>query len=325
MNYIKKLIRLIGMCQYTHIVVEFWGTLRFDCLKELAWPNAFTKGEAKEIVREIRELGMEPIPMFNMLGHASASRNWFGKHVVLDQNPRLQPLFSPDGWVWDITSQKVRNLQRQIRKELYDLFGDTEYFHIGCDEAYYAAHCDEIVNALPDYLRDLTCEVAAEGRKPMIWMDMFLEKNQLPEIYVRNCTAGESEKLISSLAMETVMVDWQYDVKQAPVESLLLLKDKGHELLGAPWLDPENFGAYIDTISEHKLSGIMLTTWHTLKNQMCNILRCAHKCGAETFWWSAQSGGPDGPNEETASLLRRVSFEGNSYAACGWIEQQIEL
>ena len=85
--FIKKLIRLSALCQYTHIVIEFWGTLKYDCLKELAWPHAFTKAQAKELIKECRELGIEPIPMSNQLGHATASRGCYGKHVVLDQNP----------------------------------------------------------------------------------------------------------------------------------------------------------------------------------------------------------------------------------------------
>ena len=131
--YIKKLIRLSALCQYTHIVIEFWGMLKYDCLKELSWPHAFTKHEAKEIIDECRELGIEPIPMANQLGHASGSRAYYGKHVVLDQNPLLQNLFTPDGWAWNIRSDKTVKLLKQMRNELYELFGDSEYIHIGCD------------------------------------------------------------------------------------------------------------------------------------------------------------------------------------------------
>ena len=83
--FIKKLIWLAALCQYTHVVIEFWGMLRYDCLKVLAWPHAFTKAEAGELIRECRELGMEPVPMFNHFGHATASRLCYGKHVLLDQ------------------------------------------------------------------------------------------------------------------------------------------------------------------------------------------------------------------------------------------------
>ncbi len=66
------------------------------------------------------ELGIEIIPMFNHLGHASASRVMHGKHVVLDQNPKLQPLFSEDGWSWNLDNQNTVKLLRNIREELID-------------------------------------------------------------------------------------------------------------------------------------------------------------------------------------------------------------
>jgi hypothetical protein len=44
------------------------------------------------------------------------------------------------------------------------------------------------------------------------------------------------------------------------------------------------------------------------------------KCGAKTFAWSLGR-----TKEETASMLRRISFEGNTYADCGWSKEQIEM
>ena len=316
--FIKKLVRLAAVCQYTHIVIEFWGMFRYDCLKELSWPQAFSKAEAAEIIRECRELGIEPIPMFNMLGHATASRLCYGKHVVLDQNPRLQPLFTPDGWAWNILSEDVHDLLRNVRAELCDLFGDGEYFHIGCDEAYYITRDDELREHLPAYLSRLSREVEAEGRKPLLWMDMLLEQGQYPK-----CTASgkaaEMDVLRGALAPSAVFVDWQYNCTEIPIPTLMALKDCGHDVIGAPWLDRPNYAAHIETIAAHNLSGIMLTTWHTLQEKMPGILGCAKGCGAVTFPWSASSG----LREETATLLRRVSFEGNSYADCGWSKAQI--
>jgi len=317
--FIKKLIRLSALCQYTHIVIEFWGTLRYDCLKELAWPHAFTKDQARELIQECRDLGIKPIPMFNMFGHATASRERYGKHVVLDQNPTLQDLFTPDGWAWDVTNPETYELLRKVRLELYDLFGDTEYFHIGCDEAYYYMHSEELLRQVPDFLRRLTNDVVAEGKKPMLWMDMMLEKKDFPSGYYAFAN-GMGQTLLDSLAKESVMVDWQYNVDTAPVQSSVYLKDQGHELIVAPWLRRPNYTACIDTVAEHSLSGLMLTTWHTLKDQMYSILGCAQTCGADTFVWSVNRVG-----EETAAMLRRISFEGNTYEDAGWSKLQIEI
>ena len=318
--FIKKLIRLCALCQYTHIIIEFWGMLRYDCLKELSWPNAFTKDEAKELIRECRNLGIEPIPMFNQLGHATASRQIYGKHVVLDQNPRLQKYFTPDGWAWNIASPEVFSLLKQVRNELYALFGDGEYIHIGCDEAYYITKNKALRKQLAGYLANLTHEVEAEGRRPMLWMDMLLEKGIFKDCY----TTGEKEEveaLRNATAKSSVFVDWQYSCVEAPIPSSLSLKNCGRDIMGAPWYNEHNYRAHIQTVKDNDMFGLMLTTWHTLKYHMGSILGCAHDCGAVTFPWSEFSGS----TEETATLLRRVSFEGNSYADCGWSKEQIEV
>ena len=91
--------------------------------------------------------------------------------------------------------------------------------------------------------------------------------------------------------------------------------------MGAPWYNVHNYRAHIQTVKDNDMFGLMLTTWHTLKYHMGSILGCAHDCGAVTFPWSEFSGSA----EETATLLRRVSFEGNSYADCGWSKEQIEV
>ncbi len=322
-HYIQKLIRLAGLCQYTHLVIEFWGMLRYDCLKELAWPHAFTKSQAKALIEECRALGMEPVPMFNQLGHATACRIKYGKHVVLDQNPTLQHLFTPDGWAWNIHSQETRALLKKVRQELYDLFGEGEFLHVGCDEAYYYTRCDEERHLLPAYLKDLTDAVTEEGRRPMVWMDMMLERDKYHKgtrVYA-TCAPDEVEALQESLNPATVMVDWQYNVLQAPIETLLSLKGNKRDAMGAPWYEKGNSAAFVETVAENDLFGIMMTTWQALKEHMDCILKCAKECGASTFPWSEFSG----VREETATILRKISFEGNSYADCGWAKEQIEL
>ncbi len=318
--FIKKLIRLSALCQYTHIVIEFWGMLAYNCLQELSWPHAFTKAEAKDLIRECREMGIEPIPMFNQLGHATACRLCYGKHVVLDQNPTLQYLFTPDGWAWDIRSAQVKKLLRNVRGELYDLFGEGTYMHAGCDEAYFISQNPSYRKDLPAYLRDLTGEIESEGRRTMLWMDMLLEKDAFKDCYSVG-EADEVEALRKATAKSTVFVDWQYACRDVPVPSLLSLKDCGRDVIGAPWTVPENYRAHTETVRQHGMHGVMLTTWHTLRQYMYEILGFAKQFGASTFFWSAFSG----LNEETATLLRRVSFEGNSYSDSGWSKAQIEF
>lgn len=318
-EYIRKYIRLAGILQYTHVVIEYWGMIKYDSVPYLAWDNAFTKEQGKILAEEIRGFGMEPIPMFNQFGHASASRLCTGKHVVLDRHPELQHLFTPDGWSWDITSDEVFDMLKKARQELCEVCGEGEYFHIGCDEAFMYTKSEELRKPLPAYLKRLTDEVVKEGRKPMMWMDMCLPS--IDDGYFAFAKDDEAESLLESLNPETIAVDWQYDIGKTPIKSSLYLKDKGCTVIGAPWYDYGNISAHINTICENNLFGIMLTTWHTLSNKITSILNCAKKCGAVTFDWSSIAN----EQSETATLLRKTSFETLPYEMCGWTKQQIEL
>ena len=322
--FIRKFIRLAGIMQYTHVILEFWGMLKYDCLKELSWENAFSKEQAKAILQEIENMGMKAIPMFNHLGHASACRVSGGKHVVLDQNPRLATLFAQDGWSWNIRNPETRALLKKIRCELYAFFPSCEYIHLGCDEVYSYESGDENQAAMRQYLHDLMEEVKLEGKTPIIWGDMLLnaEECEVEKPYFCGCDTPENaRKMIDSIPKDTVIADWHYDVRQSPIKTSVYLKQKGYSVLGTPWYDTENCRAHVETIIENNLTGILVTTWHTLSEKVTQIILSAVFCGAYHSPWAGEV-----KNEietEMASLLRKAYFVHGNYTEAGWTDRQI--
>ena len=319
---IKKYIRLFAVLQYTHVIIEFWGMIKFDTLSSLAWDNGFTKNEVKEIVNEARALGLEPIPMFNSLAHASGARSSRGKHTILDNDLSLYHLFTPDGWAWDLESEEVWTLFKEIRRELYEIFDGCEFFHLGFDESHAHNKSPYLKQRLPYYMSRLTKEVQSEGKRPMIWMDMLLPPDAFSNM-VGNCHSikpkDECIKIINALADNTVFVDWEYSVKKAPISSLLYFKDLGIDIVGASWFDIENASAHIDTISKNKLFGYMHTTWHTMSQDLPNIISIASKLGASLPIWRDES-----DNQMILSVLyRAVNIEGNDYYSAGWVKFQL--
>ena len=263
----KKFIGLAGVLGFTHIILEFFGTLKFDALKELSWENfAFTKGEIADLIKEMRDLKIEPIPMFNHFGHAAQSGLLGGKHVVLDRNPRLATLFSPDGWRWEFDKPEVKDLLKKIRLELIDLFGDGKYFHVGFDESFSYPNDEKSTDALCKYITYLCEEVKSEGRIPLLWGDLFLHE---PTVginketgYEGNCpSASVAEKMIKSLPDYAVICDWQYFVKKAPWKSAKYFKDKGVKTIVCPYYDPEGVTTAIETVQEYSCYAYMQTTW----------------------------------------------------------------
>ncbi len=322
-RYFRKLMRLSAILQYTHVVFEPWGMLRYDCDPALSWDCAYSKEQVREVIDEVRALGVEVIPMFNHLGHASSCRDLNGKHVVLDRYPTYAHMFSPDGWAWNPRSQAARTLLRRVREELYELVGEGEYFHLGCDEAHIYSRGYLPHGELAGYLGDITREVIAEGRTPIVWGDMMLDKNgydPAAKYYADADDEATAGVLLSALAEGTVVADWQYDATEMPFKTSLHLRDLGHPVAVCPWYALSNIDAAAATARLAGMHSFMLTTWHTLSGYMGSILYGARVCGLPATSWSSAST----IRMETATLWRKLMLPSGCYEDSGFSAAQIQ-
>lgn len=322
---LRRFVRFCGALRYTHIVLEFWGMLQYDCLKELAWSCGFSKEQIRPIIKEANDLGMEVIPMFNQWGHASAGRVIHGKHVVLDQNPSLQYYFSEDGWCWDISKPRVRALLRQIRAELMELCGDGSYFHVGCDEAYNFEFTRENMDFICSFLNEISKEMEACGRRIIAWGDMFLYHHahyNPANKYTCNAPSAEVEEyLLEQLDKNIVIADWQYDAKHAPVETSAVFTKAGFDCLICPWdQGMEELEACIDTAKQGELSGVLHTTWHTLSKGIPCVLLAGVKCFEKDCALTKTHARP-----YAAALMRKVLPSGGEYLRSGWSKYQVSF
>ena len=321
---VERFVRLCGALKYTHVVLEFWGMLQYDCMKELAWSHAFTKEQIKPIVKQANDLGIQIVPMFNHWGHASASRVGFGKHVVLDQDPRLQTYFSEDGWCWDIKKPKVRALLRSIREELCELCGSGQYFHVGCDEAYGFDFSKESMDLICDFLNEISKDMNQIGRRIITWGDMFLSKH--PEFNPNNRYSDcnnpslETEQyMLGRLDRSVIIADWQYYVTLVPVETSEIFKNAGFDCLFCPWdRGVAQTRAAVSAAKEQKLMGFLHTTWNSIGGKLPYVTLMAIG-GFE----SIDNHNINHANTYTATLLRKVFPAHGDYQKCGWNKRQI--
>ena len=322
---LRRFVRFCGALKYTHLVLEFWGMLKLDSMKELSWSHGFTKAEIRPIIEEAHDLGIEVIPMFNHWGHASACRIAYGKHVVLDQNPALQTYFTEDGWCWEYVKPKVKRLLRSIRKELIELCGAGEYFHIGCDEAYIFDFTTEEMDSITDFINEVYEELRQENRRAIIWGDMFLYRNpdyNQKNRYSCNSRTPETEKyLIERLNKGILIADWQYSTAEAPIETAKVFTDAGFDCILCPWDRAHtNPTSATDTVKAQNLFGVMHTTWHTLAGNtgIPIIALVAIQCFENyTGKWN--------PVRCAASAIyRKVLPSYGIYENAGWRHTQIE-
>ena len=269
LNIIKKYVILCGLLKCSHILLEFWGSLKYDSLTVLGWSDAYSKEDFKEIIQYGKAFGMEFIPFFNHLGHAPQSRSATGKHTVLSQAPEYEEWFKLGGWTWNIENEDVVNLQKNVRGELCEMFGKGEFFHIGCDE--FADHFrlfadndeDEsrvFVNFLNDTCRDIK---NTNNRKTMMWGDMFLDKKDFPWPFCGN-TNDDFCYGHDGLDDEMYVIDWQYNIKEDKTESVdyfLKFKDPS-KLILAPWTTKDGIKGRCNIAKKYKLFGVIGTTWN---------------------------------------------------------------
>ncbi len=264
-------IRLAGLLRFTHIIVEFWGTLDLEIPGvPLAWPGAMTLAGAKAMFDEARAWGLEVIPMFNHLGHAAGARLSCGKHVVLDQAPHLAPLFRANGWEWDIENEKVRALLADIRRKMIEISGGGRYFHLGCDEAYSFGYGENRAAALAGFLTEIQDSPEMRGRRGIIWGDMLQLKQDYenePRRYSFNVTdPAISGALRDKLDRRLIIADWQYHQPDGCWKSSAAFKSLGFDVICCPWDHDErlNVRSALRTAKALSLHGVLHTTWHTL-------------------------------------------------------------
>ena len=264
LEFLKKCIRSCAISKFTHVILEFWGTLKFDAMKELSWPMAHSRDKIKEIAKEANALGVEIIPMFNHLGHAAASREIMGKHVVLDQNPALCNLFKTCGWIWNYEREDVKSLLKSVRRELIEICGEGEYFHIGCDEAYGEGKSENDAKELCNYLNEVSSDLKTLGRRPIMWHDMLLTNEEFPG-YITKGTQPGANIILKELSKDIIMADWQYCAMGEVWKTSQALKRAGFDTVCCPWDNKGNIEEAVKTVMEKGLFGIIHTTWNTLE------------------------------------------------------------
>ncbi len=332
LSLIRRAIRLCGILKCSHVVLEFWGMMKFDFMKELAWPFALSKDEIRTFIRDGKGLGIEFIPMINSLGHASYARFRSGKHVVLDQNPELEELFMEGGWTWNTESPEAREVIRKAHEELNELF-ESEYFHAGGDEAYnrddrtdpYAPKYNEEFLSFMNYLSD---DIKKHGRKPIFWADMFINDRDFPwpcaSQYVRY--ALDCENNLKKFDPDAILADWEYDLPPEDtrtVDYFLKYRDP-KKLILATFDKPDNIRGRAALVEKHGLLGMMGTTWHRLNTK---FLQCVFY--TPCVMWRGNGRLPDICTDEvtktfTARTIAKLLPYDGVYANSGFFDDQIK-
>jgi hypothetical protein len=231
-EYQRKWLRKIAEMGYNAVLWELEDKIRWESCPECVWPEAMSKGDFRELLAYSRELGLEPIPLLQTIGHAE---------YVLKHEPYHKLRELPDKYDCYCTSNpEARAFLIAWIEEYLDLFGEVSHFHLGGDEAYVFASCPKCAelaekrgrNAVyAEHIEALAAPILEKGARPGIWCDMVMRH---PDS-------------LDAIPKKFVIWDWNYwDVDKTPDQ--VLVWGKGRLPLGE--LDDETKNAIPEIIGD---------------------------------------------------------------------------
>jgi hypothetical protein len=196
-GYLKSWLAKLAQAGYDSILWEVENNVRWETCPECVSPDAFTKDEFREILAESRSLGLEPIPLFQTIGHAEYVLK-HPEYAHLKEVPDAIDQYCP-------RNPEVLTFLHRWIEEYLDLFGPIRLFHIGADEAYEIGACPQcsayasehsISRLYIDHINRVIEPLVKKGVTPGLWADMVLHYPEALDLLSRDC----------------VLFDWIYSV-----------------------------------------------------------------------------------------------------------------
>ena len=273
---LEKYLRMASFYKFNYVFIELFGTFPFKSHPEFCFANeTVDRKKLKELIKLCKQLGLTPIPQFNVLGHAPQARLLTGKHVVLNSNPELADVFEPTGWSYCMSSAKGEKILKDLISELCEFYENPPFFHLGCDEAYDKATCykcrhQKASELFAQHIKKLTDHlIEKHNARPIIWHDMLLDKTDPRWKNQEANGTTEFAKVIDVLDKRVIIADWQYSQRNEYPTSVYF-KSKGFDTVVSPWTNQHGIYVLAKSVAQNNLFGYLGTTWHFTSRQAFN-------------------------------------------------------
>ena len=263
---IERSLDVAAAAGYNAVLWEVEDKIRWETCPEVAHPEAFSKGEFREILAKAKRLGLKPIPLLQTFGHAEYVLEKDGYRSFREQ--------ASEENCYCVSKPEVREFLRQWIREYLDLFGeDVADFHLGGDEAHGFGTCRVCarrgrMELYAEHLVSVSADLRKRGIRPGIWCDMIL--------------APADRKETGRVPRDFTVWHWDYgcpDGANAAAwnwsDRISTLTDLGFDVIfaasAASWGDGpfmpsysfhlRNIEAATQGVREGRLRGLCLTSW----------------------------------------------------------------
>lgn len=196
-DYLMRWLARLAQNGYNTILWEVENSIEWDTCPECASPDAISKSEFQRLIQECRNLGLEPIPLLQTIGHAEYVLK-HEKYAYLKELPEKIDQYCPQH------PGLVPFLHRWINEYL-EVFGPVKFFHLGADEAWWIGQCPRcrtfvehhsISELYIQHIQHTAAPLLDQGITPIVWADMLLHYPQA----------------IDQLSRRFMLFDWIYSV-----------------------------------------------------------------------------------------------------------------
>ena len=278
----------------THLVMEINNGFKFKSHPEIS-SGDITAEVLSECCDRLRAAGIEPIPLYNCVGH----QGWKSRNSLLraypefDEAPHIpdENLIAKEHvrvgnkWLatytpaWCSNEPKIYDVVLPAIDELIEATG-CKTVHLGMDEIFLYGQCERCRGMNPaklfrDSLMKFYNYYKNKGIGVMIWGDRLLNANKLigedgphRARYTKDFENVGTSACIDELPKDIIICDWHYDLEEK-YPSLGELLGHGYTVWPSCWHRPEGSEAFWDaSISEaealgceERLPGMLITGW----------------------------------------------------------------
>lgn len=286
-----KYLKPLGV---SYMVLEIDNSFTFKSHPEIS-AGTVTLEALSECCKMLREAGIEPIPLYNCIGH----QGWNKRNSLLraypefDESPHIPDdklvakVHERDGdlWLstytpaWCCNEPKVYDVVLPAIEELVSASG-CETVHLGMDEIFLFGQCKRCRGMKPHQLFKDSLTYFYEhfkkmGKNVMIWGDRLLDANKLigedaanRARYTKDFENVGTSLCIDELPKDILITDWHYDLEDR-YPSVRELLEHGYTVAPSCWFDPDAAQAFLrasistakELECEDRLLGMLVTGW----------------------------------------------------------------
>lgn len=169
-EYVESFIRDLARYKINMLVWEWEDKFLYPSHPEIGAPGAFTMEEMQEITRYAKKYHVQLVPLVQGLGHVSYILKW----------PQYSHLREIPASNWEFCPLKEGSFEllSDLWKDAIEATPGSEYIHIGSDETYELAACEQCRQRAEkigksglyhQFIKQAGAPLQALGREVMVW------------------------------------------------------------------------------------------------------------------------------------------------------------